>query len=63
MLRITIHQGKNRQIRRMCAQVGLQVARLRRIAEEGLTLGGLKAGQWRYLTDAEVSALKGSEKI
>ena len=63
LLRITIHQGKNRQIRRMCAQVGLQVARLRRVAEEGLTLGGLKAGQWRYLTDAEVSALKGSEKI
>ena len=63
LLRITIHQGKNRQIRRMCAQVGLQVARLRRVAEDGLTLGGLKAGQWRYLTDAEVSALKGSEKI
>ena len=63
LLRITIHQGKNRQIRRMCAQVGLQVARLRRIAEDGLALGGLKAGQWRYLTDAEISALKGSEKI
>ncbi len=63
MLRITIHQGKNRQIRRMCAQVGLQVTRLRRVAEDGLTLGDLKAGQWRYLTDAEISALKGSEKI
>ena len=63
LLRITIHQGKNRQIRRICAQVGLQVARLRRVAEDGLALGGLKAGQWRYLTDAEISALKGSEKI
>lgn len=63
LLRVTIHQGKNRQIRRMCAQVGLRVTRLRRVAEDGLTLGELKAGQWRYLTDAEVSALKGSEKI
>ena len=63
LLRVTIHQGKNRQIRRMCAQVDLQVARLRRIAEDALTLGDLKTGQWRYLTDAEISALKGSEKI
>ena len=63
LLRVTIHQGKNRQIRRMCAQVDLQVARLRRIAEDALTLGDLKTGQWRYLTDAEISALKGSERI
>lgn len=63
LLRVTIHQGKNHQIRRMCAQVDLQVARLRRIAEDALTLGDLKTGQWRYLTDAEISALKGSERI
>ena len=63
MLRVTIHQGKNRQIRRMCAQVGLEVTQLRRVAEDSLTLGNLKPGKWRYLTEAEVSALKGSERI
>ena len=63
LLLVTIHQGKNRQIRRMCAQVGLQVTRLRRVAEDTLSLGGLKPGEWRYLTDAEISALKGSEKV
>ena len=63
MLRVTIHQGKNRQIRRMCAQVGLEVTRLRRVAEDSLTLGDLKPGKWRYLTEAEISALKGSERI
>ena len=63
LLRVTIHQGKNRQIRRMCAQVGMQVTRLRRVSEDALTLGRLKPGQWRYLTDAEVAALKGSERV
>ena len=63
LLRVTIHQGKNRQIRRMCAQVGLQVTRLRRVSEDALTLGRLKPGQWRYLSDAEVAALKGSERV
>lgn len=63
MLRVIIHQGKNRQIRRMCALAELQVIRLRRVAEDTLTLGKLKSGQWRYLTDAEISALKGSETI
>lgn len=63
MLQVTIHQGKNRQIRRMCALSGLQVARLCRVAEDTLTLGTLKSGAWRYLTDAEISALKGSETV
>lgn len=63
MLQVTIHQGKNRQIRRMCAQIGLQVIRLRRISEDALRLGDLESGTWRYLTDAEISALKGSERI
>ena len=62
LLLVTIHQGKNRQIRRMCAKVDLQVMRLRRIAEDTMTLGSLPPGQWRYLTEAEVSALKGSER-
>ena len=63
VLEITLHEGRNRQIRRMCAQVGLQVTRLRRISEDALTLGRLKPGQWRYLSDAEVAALKGSERV
>ena len=57
-LYITIHEGKNRQIRRMCAQCGLKVKRLCRIAEHSLVLGDLPSGTWRYLTEEEVSALK-----
>ena len=61
LLQVIIHQGKNRQIRRMCAQVGLQVKRLRRVGEESLTLGDLPAGKWRYLRKEEIAALKGKE--
>ena len=61
LLEVIIHQGKNRQIRRMCAQVGLQVKRLRRVGEESLTLGDLPAGKWRYLSKEEIAALKGKE--
>lgn len=57
-LYITIHEGKNRQIRRMCAQCGLSVKSLKRIAEHALTLGELPPGKWRYLTDEEVAALQ-----
>lgn len=58
LLSMTIHQGKNRQIRRMCAAAGLTVHRLRRIREGSLTLGELPAGKWRYLTPDEVEALR-----
>jgi len=57
-LAITIHEGKNRQIRRMCAQCGLTVKRLRRVKEHTLELGDLPVGTWRYLTETEVLALK-----
>ena len=57
-LSITIHEGKNRQIRRMCAQCGLTVKRLRRVREHTLELGDLPSGKWRYLTEEEVAALK-----
>ena len=57
-LHVTIHEGKNRQIRRMCAQCGLTVKRLRRVREHTLELGDLPAGAWRYLTEQELSALK-----
>ena len=57
-LSITIHEGKNRQIRRMCAVCGLTVKQLRRVREHSLELGDLPCGQWRYLTAEEVAALK-----
>ncbi len=61
LLRVVIHQGKKRQIRRMCTQAGLTVERLRRVAEDGIELGGLPAGKWRYLTEEEVKRLQGHE--
>ena len=62
VLHITIHQGKNRQIRRMCKQAGLTVLRLERLAEHGILLGTLPCGKWRALTDFEVRKLKGSDE-
>ena len=61
MLRVTIHQGKNRQVRRMCAQIGLHVVRLQRVQEDSLLLGDLPAGKWRYLTGQELQGLRGGE--
>ena len=55
---ITIHEGKNRQIRRMCARCDLKVKRLRRVREHTLELGDLPQGQWRYLTEEEVASLR-----
>ena len=57
-LHITIHEGRNRQVRRMCAMAGLQVRRLTRIAEGPLRLGELPPGKWRYLREDEINALK-----
>ena len=56
-LSITIHEGRNRQIRRMLEAVGHKTLRLKREGYGPLTLGDLKSGQWRYLTDSEVNAL------
>ena len=53
-LQIVIHEGKNRQVRRMCAACGLHVSRLVRLAEGSLVLGDLAVGAWRYLTKDEV---------
>lgn len=50
---ITIHEGRNRQVRRMCARAGMQVKRLQRIKEGQLELGDLPIGKWRYLTEQE----------
>lgn len=57
LLEITIHEGRNRQVRRMCDAVGMHVTRLKRIREGKIQLGDLPLGQWRYLTDEEVKKL------
>ena len=58
-LRVTLHEGKNRQIRRMFAAVGHPVQELTRISYGNVTLGHLKAGQYRKLTPSEVNYLMG----
>ncbi len=58
VLRMVIKEGRNRQIRRMCEAVGLEVARLRRIAIGPVKLGMLQPGHWRELTTEEVRALR-----
>ena len=55
VLAITIHEGRNRQVRKMCEMVGLKVNRLLRVSEGGLELGELKSGEWRHLTEEEIS--------
>ena len=62
VLQITIGEGKNREIRRMCEGVGLEVARLRRTAVGPLKLGMLQPGKWRELKRSEVIALKNAAR-
>ncbi len=57
-LRMTLYEGRNRQIRKMCEQVGLKVAKLTRVAIGDIALGNLEYGKWRYLTKEEVAMLK-----
>lgn len=57
LLEITIHEGRNRQVRRMCEAAGMQVTRLKRVREGKLSLGDLPLGKWRYLTEEEVKSL------
>ncbi len=57
-LEISIHEGRKRQVRRMCSAVGHPVKRLKRITFAGLGVSGLKPGQWRRLTPEEVRALR-----
>lgn len=55
---VTIGEGRNRQVRKMCAKAGLRVHRLLRISQGELYLGTLKSGTWRYLTEQEIQYLK-----
>lgn len=57
VVEITLFEGRNRQIRRMCETLGLEVSRLRRNAVGKVKLGMLPAGNWRYLTPDEVKNL------
>lgn len=54
LVEITIHEGKNRQIRRMCSALGHDVITLKRIAIGNIKLGYLKRGEWRNLTEEEL---------
>ena len=58
VLEIILREGRNRQIRKMCEQLGLEVPRLKRIAVGQVKLGGLKSGAWRELTKDEVHRLQ-----
>lgn len=58
IMTIAIRQGKNRQIRRMCAKCGYTVNSLKRVSEGDVKLGELPSGRWRYLTEKEISYLK-----
>lgn len=58
VLQVVLHEGRNREIRKMCEALGLETARLKRTAFGTLKLGMLPAGKWRELTDEEVVRLK-----
>ncbi len=58
LISITINQGLNRQVRKMCDSVGLRVMRLKRVAEGGVLLGELPSGHWRFLTASEIANLQ-----
>ncbi|HJB66885.1 MAG TPA: rRNA pseudouridine synthase [Candidatus Mailhella merdavium] len=58
LLGLTLHQGLNRQIRRMCRDLGLTVLKLRRVSQGPLRLGSLRSGEIRPLEDAEIAALR-----
>ena len=57
-VQVVIHEGRNRQVRRMCQAAGLTVLRLKRTREGDLCLGDLPLGKWRSLTEAEIENLK-----
>lgn len=57
IVEIKIHEGKNRQVRRMCEAIGHPVRKLKRISEGPITVKGLKEGQWRHLSPKEIASL------
>ena len=61
-VKITIHEGRNRQVRKMLEAVGVEVLSLKRIAIGGVTLGNLPEGKWRHLKEVEINKLRGRKK-
>ncbi|MCR5844476.1 MAG: rRNA pseudouridine synthase, partial [Oscillospiraceae bacterium] len=62
LLSVTIAEGRNRQVRKMCDQAGLKVTRLMRVEEGGVALGDLRSGCWRRLRPEEINRLLGKGK-
>jgi 23S rRNA pseudouridine2605 synthase len=56
-IQITIHEGKNREVRKMCKAIGKKVLALHRSKIEDIDVKNLKIGEWRYLTNEEVAKL------
>lgn len=63
VLKMTLYEGRNRQIRKMCEQVHLEVMSLRRVAIGKIELGNLPQGKWKHLSGAQVKYLKDSMKL
>jgi 23S rRNA pseudouridine2605 synthase len=63
LLAVTIREGRNRQLRRMCGLCGLAVVSLRRVAIGGVELGALSAGEWRHLTAGELRRLNSLDAV
>ena len=63
VLEVVIYEGRNRQIRKMCEALGLEVARLKRTKIGSLKLGMLKPGEYRYLTEEEIHGLLVAEEV
>ena len=57
-LRIILHEGKKRQIRKVGARIGLPVSQIKRVRIANLKLGKLRSGEWRHLTEREVHQLR-----
>ena len=58
LLQLTIHEGKKREVKRMCAAVGHPINKLQRVSFAGIDASGLRIGEWRYLSSAEIEELK-----
>lgn len=62
VLLISISEGRNRQVRKMCEACGLKVTKLLRISEGPLELGDLRTGEWRFLSEEEISVVTAQKK-
>ena len=58
VLAMELFEGRNRQIRKMCEQLSLQILMLKRISIGEVRLGNLGIGEWRYLTKTQIESLK-----